>query len=106
MYQVVFTGRLLKGADRSTVEIELKRLFKATPRQVEWFLRGKAIVVKSCDDAVLAGMDKALREGVAQICADSGLTEETKDIFYYPPVAFEESCVAAVRDAATIRSRS
>jgi hypothetical protein len=51
MYQVVFTGRLLKGADRATVEIELQRLFKATPRQVEWFLRGKSIVVKSCEDA-------------------------------------------------------
>lgn len=51
MHQVVFTGRLLKGADRGTVEVELQRLFKATPRQVEWFLRGKSIVVKSCEDA-------------------------------------------------------
>lgn len=54
MHQVVFTGQLLKGADRSTVEAELRRLFKATPRQVQWFLRGKTIVVKSCEDAVLA----------------------------------------------------
>jgi hypothetical protein len=51
MHQVVFTGRLLKGADRATVEAELQRLFKATPRQVEWFLRGKPIVVKSTEDA-------------------------------------------------------
>ncbi|MGH8454834.1 MAG: hypothetical protein ACRES4_09855, partial [Nevskiales bacterium] len=55
MYQVVFTGRLLKGADRATVESELQRLFKASATQVEWFLRGKPIVVKSCDDALLAG---------------------------------------------------
>lgn len=54
MYQVVYTGRLLKGADRGTVETELQRLFRATPRQVEWFLRGKPIVVKSSDDAALA----------------------------------------------------
>ena len=53
------------------------------------------------DDGVLAGMDKALREGVAEICAGIGLTQETQQIFYYPPVAFEESCVAAVREAAT-----
>ncbi|WP_406855846.1 Zn-dependent hydrolase [Alsobacter sp. KACC 23698] len=52
------------------------------------------------DDAVLAGMDKALHEGVAAICAAIGLEQETKQIFYYPPVAFEESCVKAVRDAA------
>jgi hypothetical protein len=54
MYQVVFTGRLLKGADRATVETELQRLFKAKPAQVEWFLRGKPIVVKSTADAALA----------------------------------------------------
>jgi hypothetical protein len=54
MHQVVFTGRLLKGAERATAETELQRLFKATPRQVEWFLRGKAIVVKSTEDAALA----------------------------------------------------
>ncbi len=54
MHQVVFTGRLLKGADRATVEVELQRLFKATPAQVEWFLRGKPIVVKSCEDEAVA----------------------------------------------------
>lgn len=55
MYQIVFTGRLLKGAERATVESELQRLFKATPTQVQWFLRGKPIVVKSCEDALQAG---------------------------------------------------
>lgn len=54
MHQVVFTGRLLKGADRARVETELQRLFRATPRQVEWFLRGKAIVVKSTEDLAQA----------------------------------------------------
>jgi beta-ureidopropionase / N-carbamoyl-L-amino-acid hydrolase len=53
------------------------------------------------DDTVLAGMDKALHAGVADICAAIGLEQDTKQIFYYPPVAFEESCVAAVRDAAS-----
>ncbi|WP_460448406.1 Zn-dependent hydrolase [Alsobacter sp. SYSU BS001988] len=52
------------------------------------------------DDSVLAGMDAALRAGVDEICAGIGLEQETKQIFYYPPVAFEESCVAAVRGAA------
>jgi hypothetical protein len=66
MHQVVFTGRLLKGADRATVEAELQRLFKATPRQVEWFLRGKPIVVKSTEDAALAAryLDALTRAGL------------------------------------------
>lgn len=54
MYQVVITGRLLKGAERARVEAELTRLFKATPQQVAWLLRGKAIVVKSCEELALA----------------------------------------------------
>jgi len=52
------------------------------------------------DDAVLTSMDKALREGVAAICKEIGLTFDIKQIFYYAPVAFDPGCVAAVRRAA------
>ncbi|MEC4775396.1 Zn-dependent hydrolase [Burkholderia cenocepacia] len=52
------------------------------------------------DDAVLAKMDAALRDGVARIAADIGLDTELEQIFYYKPVAFDPECVAAVRGAA------
>ena len=52
------------------------------------------------EDAVLAGMDKAMRAGVEKIANDIGLQTELEQIFYYAPVPFEESCVAAVRNAA------
>ncbi|EOH6077385.1 Zn-dependent hydrolase [Burkholderia cenocepacia] len=52
------------------------------------------------DDAVLAKMDAALRDGVARIAADIGLETELEQIFYYKPVAFDPACVAAVRGAA------
>lgn len=48
-------------------------------------------------DEVLAEMDKELRAEVARIAADIGLAAELEQIFYYKPVKFEESCVAAVR---------
>ena len=51
-------------------------------------------------DEVLAGMDQAMREGVDKIAADIGLEVELEQIFYYAPIAFEESCVAAVRRGA------
>ena len=51
------------------------------------------------DDDVLAGMDREMRDGVAAICADIGLNADIKQIFYYAPVEFEESCVDAVRRA-------
>ena len=51
------------------------------------------------EDAVLAGMDKAMRAGVEQIVKKIGLKLEIEQIFYYAPIHFEDSCVAAVREA-------
>jgi N-carbamoyl-L-amino-acid hydrolase len=50
-------------------------------------------------DDVLAGMDKAMREGVEAISKELGLTYELEQIFYYAPIPFDEGCVAAVRGA-------
>ena len=52
------------------------------------------------DDAVLSLMDAALREGVDGIAKKIGLAYDLKQIFYYPPVAFDAGCVEAVRHAA------
>ena len=51
------------------------------------------------DDDVLAAMDREMRDGVATICGDMGLEVHIDQIFYYAPVKFEDSCVAAVRKA-------
>jgi len=51
-------------------------------------------------DAVLSEMNAALHEGVKAIAQKIGLTYELKQVFYYPPVAFDEECVGAVRRAA------
>jgi N-carbamoyl-L-amino-acid hydrolase len=48
-------------------------------------------------DDVLAEMDKDMRAEVARITEEIGLGCELEQIFYYKPVKFEESCVAAVR---------
>jgi N-carbamoyl-L-amino-acid hydrolase len=52
------------------------------------------------DDAVLAKMDAALREGVERIATGIGLETELEQIFYYKPVAFDAACVKSVRAAA------
>jgi beta-ureidopropionase / N-carbamoyl-L-amino-acid hydrolase len=52
------------------------------------------------DDAVLAQMDAALRDGVVRIAAGIGLDTQLEQIFYYKPVAFDATCVQAVRAAA------
>ena len=51
-------------------------------------------------DATLSEMDAALRTGVEAIADKIGLTYDLKQIFYYPPVAFDAGCVGAVRRAA------
>jgi N-carbamoyl-L-amino-acid hydrolase len=52
------------------------------------------------DDAVLAKMDAALREGVEKIASASGLETQLEQIFYYAPIAFDAACVKSVRAAA------
>jgi N-carbamoyl-L-amino-acid hydrolase len=52
------------------------------------------------DDAVLDAMDRALHEGVAEICAKGGLTHAIKQVFSYAPVPFDQGCIAAVRRGA------
>jgi len=52
------------------------------------------------DDDVLATMDKEMRAGVQEIAEGIGLETELEQIFYYAPIHFNESCVAAVRKGA------
>jgi len=53
------------------------------------------------EDAVLAEMDKELRAGIAKIVEETKLElTSLEQIFYYKPVAFDPSCVAAVRAGA------
>jgi beta-ureidopropionase / N-carbamoyl-L-amino-acid hydrolase len=59
------------------------------------------IDIRHPEDAVLAEMDRKVREGVARIAAETKL-ELTKleQIFYYAPIAFDKACVDSVRAAA------
>ena len=50
--------------------------------------------------SMLVAMDRELRDGIAEICATAGLEADIKQVFEYPPVPFDEGCVAAVRRAA------
>lgn len=52
------------------------------------------------DDAALLAMGERLRQGVAEIAEDCGLDYTFEQLFYFPPLAFEQTCVDAVRDAA------
>ncbi|MBM3558508.1 MAG: Zn-dependent hydrolase [Alphaproteobacteria bacterium] len=52
------------------------------------------------DDAVLTAMDAALRARIAAIAGGSGLATAIEEVLYSPPVAFDPTCVDAVRRAA------
>ena len=51
--------------------------------------------------AQLVSMDHALRDGVARLTKESGLTIELTEIWTSPVTAFDTACVTAVREAAT-----
>ncbi len=48
----------------------------------------------------LADMDKAVRDGAAEICERMGIECKLDQIFEFPAVAFDDACIAAVRNAA------
>ncbi len=56
--------------------------------------------IRHPDEAVLVAMDRALRDGITEICAAARLESAIKEVFNYPPVPFDEACVGAVRRAA------
>ena len=49
---------------------------------------------------VVEAMTVKLREAVAEACARDSLPHEVKELWYFPPVAFDATCIAAVRAAA------
>ncbi len=49
--------------------------------------------------ATLSAMDSALRQVCAEVAADIGLTLSLEQISYTAPIAFDEGCVAAVKNA-------
>jgi N-carbamoyl-L-amino-acid hydrolase len=49
---------------------------------------------------IVEAMDRLLREAVAEACARDDLPHEVTQLWYFPPVAFDETCIAAVRGAA------
>ena len=52
------------------------------------------------DGAVIDVMEERLRAVVAEACARDGLPYVCDRIWYFPPVAFDPTCIAAVRAAA------
>jgi len=56
--------------------------------------------VRHPDDAVLIVMDRALRDGIAEIEAAAKLEAAIEQVFSYAAVAFDPGCVGAVRRAA------
>ena len=59
------------------------------------------IDIRHPDDAVLAEMDRKVREAVMRVAADTRVeVQRLEQIFYYAPVSFDADCVASVRAAA------
>jgi N-carbamoyl-L-amino-acid hydrolase len=59
-----------------------------------------AVDIRHPKDEILSNMDAELRHVAAKIADESGLEMHFEEIWYSPPVVFDEACVSAVRDAA------
>lgn len=59
-----------------------------------------AIDLRHPHDDVLSEMDRKLRGAIETVAAELKLATELEQIWYSPPVAFDDACVTAVRRAA------
>ncbi len=57
--------------------------------------------IRSPDLAILGDMDGRVRAEVERIADDLGLTFEIEQVGHFDPVTFDETCVTAIRNAAT-----
>lgn len=58
------------------------------------------------EDAVLTRMDVELKEFCHNLAAKTKVAITVKDFWYSPPTAFDESCIAAVREGANAKGYS
>ncbi|MFT6559017.1 Zn-dependent hydrolase [Sneathiella sp.] len=58
------------------------------------------------DDEILSKMDRELREYSEKVTSEGGFELEFEQIWYSPPVAFDEDCVKAVRHGAEMAGYS
>ncbi|MFD2238926.1 Zn-dependent hydrolase [Aureimonas populi] len=56
--------------------------------------------IRSPDKVVLDDMRARIEAGIAEIAEELGLQSSVEEVGHFDPVAFDEGCVAAVRDAA------
>lgn len=56
--------------------------------------------IRSPDLTVLTEMESEIRDGLARIADDLGLTQEVEEVGAFDPVTFDAACVSAVRTAA------
>jgi N-carbamoyl-L-amino-acid hydrolase len=59
-----------------------------------------SVDIRHPKEEAIAAMDEQLRAAVAEACYRDGLEHAVEQIWYFPPVAFDPGCVAAVRQAA------
>lgn len=59
-----------------------------------------SVDTRNPDDGALLAMGDRLREGVTAAAEEFGLGYTFEQLFYFPPLAFDQGCVDAVRDAA------
>jgi N-carbamoyl-L-amino-acid hydrolase len=58
------------------------------------------IDIRHPDDTVLLEMGGAIRDGITRISDQASVGHSLEEIFYYAPVPFDSSCVAAVQSGA------
>lgn len=106
LYEIVFTGQLVPGADMETVKANLARLFQADAARIAQLFSGRRIVIKNNLDAAAAEKYRSTIERAGALVSVEGGEPEVEEIEMAVPVVAPVPVAAAPINAPAASANS
>jgi hypothetical protein len=85
LYEIVFTGQLVPGAQRERVEANLAKLFQADAQRIELLFSGRRLVLKNNLDEAAAEKYRSILERAGALAEKVDMQVDTEEVELAPP---------------------
>jgi len=85
LYEIVFTGQLVPGAQRERVEANLAKLFHADAQRIELLFSGRRLVLKNNLDEVAAEKYRSTLERAGALVEKVDMQVDMEEVELAPP---------------------
>ena len=85
LYEIVFTGQLVPGAQRERVEANLAKLFQADAQRIELLFSGRRLVLKNNLDEAVAEKYRSTLERAGALVEKVDMQVDMEEVELAPP---------------------